>query len=134
MGSMRAWLPSRRSTEHQTGGAFSSLSGQAAAGHLEGDEGDVLLVCGLHNNSSCLLGPGYEKTPLTKFLVRGRKIYAVPPCFPPIVTKGRLMASNKAAAGNVAVTARPTAWGSDGGSGLSIRALPRAGSHRPPVL
>jgi len=37
------------------------------------------------------------------------------------------MASNKAAAGNVAVTARPTAWGSDG----RLRAqYPRASPRR----
>src|SRR5699024_11562508 len=32
MGSIRAWLPSRRSTEHQMGGAVSCLSGQVRSG------------------------------------------------------------------------------------------------------
>ena len=63
--------------------------------------------------SSCLLGPGYEKTPLTKFLVRGVKFTRYHPASAHC-HQGALMASNKAAAGNVAVTARPTAWGSDG--------------------
>ena len=43
------------------------------------------------------------------------------------------MASNKAAAGNVAVTARPTVVQADG-SGISIRAGFRTGSHQPPAL
>ena len=33
------------------GGRLQLPVGPGAAGHLEGDEGDVLLVCGLHNNS-----------------------------------------------------------------------------------
>ena len=108
------------------GGRFQLPVGPGAAGHLEGDEGDVLLVCGLHNNSSCLLGPGYEKTPLTKFLVRGVKFTRYHPASAHC-HQGALMASNKAAAGNVAVTARPTAWGSDG----RLRAqYPRASPRR----
>jgi hypothetical protein len=39
MGSISAWLPSRRSTEHHTGGAVIVLAGQVRSGRLMGGNG-----------------------------------------------------------------------------------------------
>ncbi len=42
IGSMRAWLPSRRSTEHQRGAFVSLMSGQARSGSSRGTKGRYL--------------------------------------------------------------------------------------------
>ena len=72
------------------GGRFQLPVGPGAAGHLEGDEGDVLLLCRFH--SDFLLyksGAGGTKNAPDQIPGQGRKIYAVPPCFRPLVTQGR---------------------------------------------
>ena len=84
MGSTRAWLPSRRSTEHQTGAWVMTLVRPGAALDGLGLEGDVLLISGFHN-ASCLLYDwlrGGQKTTPPTFSSQGRRITdAVPPWF-----------------------------------------------------
>ena len=63
MGSMRAWLPSRRSTEHQTGGAFSSLSGQARRVILRGTKGMYFSCAGFITIPPVYWGQGTKKRP-----------------------------------------------------------------------
>ena len=45
------------------GGRHQLLVGPGALFHLEGDEGDVLFLCGLHADSSCSRGQGTKKRP-----------------------------------------------------------------------
>ena len=132
MGSISAWLPSRRSTEHQMGALVICLSGQDRCSILRGTKG-MYFSCAGFMKIPPVLGVRYEKTPLTNHLVRGVCLRGTT-LLPPPVAHAALMASNKAAAGNVAVTVRPTAHGSGGRlrdqdtRGLPHRFAPTTGS------
>ena len=62
IGSISAWLPSRRSTLHQTGGRDSTASGQVRSVNRTGAKGRYLLA-GLFN---MVISLGYRQTSRTK--------------------------------------------------------------------